>query len=219
MSAQPAPRGKWTRDDLLAAGLEWADEFEAPPARAEWNPSLLDRRIAAAERRVEHLKAKRRAHRAGCYPGTAPIIRVFGDWPTYVSALGFTAPRAGAGPPSNDDRLRRRIQARELRELGPLHVRLLWIIRNGGTKIEEGWLTGEADRMAIPDYGRHVHDLMAAGYVERVITYRLTEKGKAELARLVDEGEDRRFRWERVTHGAVRRNPGSPADPPPGFVR
>jgi len=184
----PARQGPWTRDDIVEAGLAWADRFDRPPARGEWEITLLRRRIRKAQDQLEELKAREREWVTGGYPGTEPVVRLFGGWDDFLRALGFT-PRHGGGRtgrPTLEVEAWHRQEAQAVRELGPVHRSLLRIV-DRAVQIDVGELTYQAAkaRLTIVELPDRVGELVAAGLVEHVVKvesrYRLTAEGKREL--------------------------------------
>jgi hypothetical protein len=186
-------RQQWTREEILEAGLAWAEHFEEPPASPEWG-AALGKRIARAEAKLASLRAKRNFHKGQRMPGVAAVRQHFGDWPTFIAALGFQARAGGGGRPTNKERAEGRRIARELTELGPIHIRLMHLIQRGGLRIAEDELNRQAIRSDLPDgWGDDLEDLVASGLVERATVYRLTDRGRQALAAAASDagGPDR----------------------------
>lgn len=194
--ARPVNNGRghpWTREEVLAAGLRWAELFDGPPACSEWDPAIIRRRIATAKAHVADLEARERAFADGEYPGTEAVKRAFGTtnapWQRFVAALGFT-PRARRRP-TNAGRAEHREQARALAELGPLHEQLLAIIDRGGLtpETEIDYQLGRqaigAERQVTAERQAALAELEATGLVERservVVSWQLTPAGRERL--------------------------------------
>lgn len=175
-------RQQWTREEILEAGLAWAEHFEEPPASPEWG-AALGKRIARAEAKLAALRAKRDFHKSQKMPGVAAVRQHFGDWPAFVAALGFQARVAGGGRPTNAEREMGRRIARELTAIGPIHVRLLHIIQKGGTSQRVDELERQAVKHRLPDgWGDELEALIEAGYVEERTVYYLTDLGRGALS-------------------------------------
>jgi hypothetical protein len=171
-------RKEWTREEILACGLSWAEEFEEPPTSAEWGAGLKAR-IARAQAKLDLLAAKRDFHKHGGFPSVSAVRNHFGDWQQFVAALGFTP---AEGKPTAQQTATRRYEAQVLNQLGDVHVRLLYIIKRGGIRIDEQELERQATLKHLPDgWGEDLEDMIISGYVERATVYRLTDKGRAEL--------------------------------------
>ena len=180
----------WTRSELIDAGVRWADRFDQPPSRREWEASQIRKQIEKAEEHLADLRAREREWTEGGYPGLAPILRVFETWPAFIKALGFT-PHAGAGRPTDEARAWHREQAQALRDLGPVHLRVLDLLKRGAPvdhgELKRLYMTGRLANGGEDELRQSLGELIASGMVSYQLVvkhvYRLTAKGREELER------------------------------------
>jgi hypothetical protein len=193
-------RRQWTRDEILHCGLEWIEEFEEAPTSAEWGAGLVGR-VARLQAKLDLMKRKRAFHKDGKFPSVAAVRNHFDDWQKFIAALGITPAQ---GKQNLEQRATRARQARELTALGPIHVRLLFIIQRGGIQQPDDELQRQAIRQRLPDgWGDQLDELLDSGYVEHVSIYRLTERGRVALRQAVADPAEFGEQMSRERSGLV----------------
>ena len=84
MSGEENPT-PWTREAVILAMQQWARQYHAPPAQADWNPYRARVRLRDEERarRFERGRAE------GAWPSFSTAVRIFGSWNAALRAAGF----------------------------------------------------------------------------------------------------------------------------------
>jgi hypothetical protein len=91
----------WTRDAVLLAMQEWAEEYGELPAVADWNPYQAEAILNDLAR------AERFRQAEGRWPSFRTVYELWGSWNTAIEAAGGIA-RAPHGGNGNLDRRRDR---------------------------------------------------------------------------------------------------------------
>lgn len=102
----PAHYRVWTREAVVFAMHEWADEYGVPPAASDWNRSHLQR---------SGLMDRYTRTASGCWPCVATVLNTWGTWNAAIEAAGFEARPHGGwryGRDGEDPELCREVRAR-----------------------------------------------------------------------------------------------------------
>lgn len=71
----------WTRDRVIDAIRDFADQYGHPPGAMEWNPALA--------RAQGHPELAERFARDGCWPHLSTVMAYHGSWNAAIRAAGF----------------------------------------------------------------------------------------------------------------------------------
>lgn len=83
LGCRPGYYVRWTKERIVQAMRDWAEEYGAQPTAMDWNGAMA--------RRFGH-EAQARRYEDGDWPSAHTVQRVFGSWNAAIAAAGF-APR------------------------------------------------------------------------------------------------------------------------------
>ena len=89
-------RHKWTEEDVIKKVKEWVDEHGEIPSAADWSTDTLraSRHHAGL---AQHWMNRYLRFKAGEWPWTGTIYKLFGGWNAMIKAAGYE-PRAAVRP-------------------------------------------------------------------------------------------------------------------------
>jgi len=90
----------WTRENCTLAGQMYQQKYGEVPTQAHFFPAY-----AAKSKRSDKETLINRFQQDGCWPHSATIIKVFGNFSEYQKACGFTPVRSGGSAASKIQRL------------------------------------------------------------------------------------------------------------------
>lgn len=92
-------RAAWTREEVLAAIVDWTERYGSPPAQSDWNPARARHFLGHAHERGRHWSARIRRFESGDWPWADAVRSLFGNWNDAIEAAGYDPRHAGRQVP------------------------------------------------------------------------------------------------------------------------